>query len=161
VNAGKRRLRVSIAGVDATFSADPALAPAGAARDPQVRPLPVSVADRASGVRRYETTVAGWTFEVTVEDEAHAVLRERAGQAVASSHQHGSDIVRAQIPGRVARLWVAEGDTVEAGQRLLAIEAMKMENEVRAPRAGTVESIRVAPGSSVELRDELLTVTSA
>ena len=44
------------------------------------------------------------------------------------------------------------------GQRLLAIEAMKMENEVRAPRAGTVESIRVAAGSSVELRDELLTV---
>jgi biotin carboxyl carrier protein len=67
-------------------------------------------------------------------------------------------VVRAQIPGRVVRLWVAEGDTVEAGQRLLAIEAMKMENEVRAPRAGTVESIRVAAGSSVELRDELLTV---
>ena len=43
------------------------------------------------------------------------------------------------------RLWVAEGDTVEAGQRLLAIEAMKMENEVRAPHAGTVESIAVEP----------------
>jgi len=43
-------------------------------------------------------------------------------------------VITAQIPGRVVRLWVAEGDTVEAGQRLLAIEAMKMENEVRAPR---------------------------
>ena len=70
----------------------------------------------------------------------------------------GSAVVKAQIPGRVVRLWVAEGDTVEAGQRLLAIEAMKMENEVRAPRAGTVESIRVAADSSVELGDELLTV---
>ena len=65
-------------------------------------------------------------------------------------------MVKAQIPGRVGRLWVAEGDTVEAGQRLLAIEAMKMENEVRAPHAGTVESVRVAAGSSVELGDELL-----
>ena len=56
-----------------------------------------------------------------------------------------SDVVKAQIPGRVVRLWVEEGDTVEAGQRLLAIEAMKMENEVRAPRAGTVESDRGWP----------------
>jgi biotin carboxyl carrier protein len=62
------------------------------------------------------------------------------------------------MPGRVARLWVVEGATVEAGQRLLAIEAMKMENEVRAPRAGTVASIGVAVDSSVELGDELLTV---
>jgi biotin carboxyl carrier protein len=56
----------------------------------------------------------------------------------------------------VIRLWVAQGDVVEPGQRLLAIEAMKMENEVRAPHAGTIEHIAVEPGSSVELRDELL-----
>jgi biotin carboxyl carrier protein len=123
-----------------------------------VRELPRTADDRASGVHRYETTVDGWVFGVTVEDEPRALLRERAGQGSEAGRRHGSDVIKAQIPGRVVRLWVAEGDTVEAGQRLLAIEAMKMENEVRAPRAGTVESIRVAAGSSIELRDELLTV---
>ncbi len=105
---------------------------------------------------RYETTVDGWVFEVAVEDEPRALLREKAGQGAEGGARKASDTIRAQIPGRVVRLWVAEGDTVEAGQRLLAIEAMKMENEVRAPHAGTVESIAVEPGGSVELRDELL-----
>jgi biotin carboxyl carrier protein len=62
------------------------------------------------------------------------------------------------MTGRVVRLWVAEGDTVDAGQRLLAIEAMKMENEVRAPRAGVVASIGVAVDDDVEHGDELVTV---
>ena len=125
---------------------------------PGVRDLPRTADDRASGVRRYETTVEGWVFEVAVEVESRAELRERAGQGSQRRGHQGSDVVKAQIPGRVVRLWVAEGDTVESGQRLLAIEAMKMENEVRAPRAGTVESIRVAAESSVELGDELLAV---
>jgi acetyl-CoA/propionyl-CoA carboxylase biotin carboxyl carrier protein len=58
----------------------------------------------------------------------------------------------------VARVWVSEGEQVEEGQRLLAIEAMKMENEIRAPHAGTIQSLRVAPGARVEREDELLTV---
>ena len=125
-------------------------------RQPEVRVLPRSADDRAAGIHRYETTIAGWVFEVTVEDEPRALLREKAGQGAGAGGRKGSDTVRAQIPGRVVRLWVEVGDAVEAGQRLLAIEAMKMENEVRAPHAGTVESIAVDPGSSVELRDELL-----
>ena len=64
----------------------------------------------------------------------------------------GSVVIKAQIPGRVVRLWVADGDTVEAGQRLLAIEAMKMENEVRAPRAGTDRGDPVAPGKQRRAR---------
>ena len=51
---------------------------------------------------------------------------------------------------------VAAGDAVEAGQRLLSVEAMKMENELRAPRAGTVERIAVAAGQTVELGDTLV-----
>ena len=66
--------------------------------------------------------------------------------------------MRAQIPGRVVKVWVAEGDTVEAGQRLLAIEAMKMENEIHAPHAGTVKSVKVEPGTLVERNDALLTL---
>jgi oxaloacetate decarboxylase alpha subunit len=154
---GHLRLRIEGAAEEA-FHRDPAELGAPRGRQPEVRTLPLSADDRAAGVRRFETTVDGWVFEVAVEDEPRALLREQAGQAAGRGGPAGSDHVKAQIPGRVVRLWVAEGDTVEAGQRLLAIEAMKMENEVRALRGGTVESIRVAPGSSVELGDELLTV---
>ena len=125
-------------------------------RPTQVRAAERSADDRAAGVHRYETTIDGWVFRVAAEDEPRALLREKAGQGSGGGRRHGSDEVRAAIPGRVVRLWVAEGDTVEAGQRLLAVEAMKMENEVRAPRAGTVEDIHVAAGDSVELGDELL-----
>ena len=153
------RLRLSVEpDADVVFDVGPddISSPSGA--EPEVRELERIVADRATGVRRYETTVDGWVFEVAVEPAARAVLRQRAGQVSQREGRAASDIVKAQIPGRVVRLWVAEGDTVETGQRLLAIEAMKMENEVRAPRAGTVASIRIAAGSSVELGDELLTV---
>ena len=85
-------------------------------------------------------------------------LRMLAGQGAEGASRRGSDTVRAQIPGRVVRLWVSDGDTVETGQRLLAIEAMKMENEVRAPHAGTVERVHVSVDGSVELNDELITL---
>ena len=156
--AREERLRLSIEQLEDTiFDLAPGdVDPAG--RGVEVRDVAASEDDRAAGVRRFEATVDGWVLEVAVESTSRAILRERAGQGNERQGQHGSDVVKAQIPGRVVRLWVAEGDTVEAGQRLLAIEAMKMENEVRAPRAGTVEAVKVAAGGGVELGDELLTV---
>jgi biotin carboxyl carrier protein len=115
--------------------------------------------DRAIGRRRYEVIVDGWRFEVTSEPAARAQLRDKALRAAAEHHVASDATLRAQIPGRVARLWVEEGQQVELGERLLAIEAMKMENEIRAPHAGTVHSIRVEPGARVEREDELLTVS--
>ncbi|MEX1295178.1 MAG: biotin/lipoyl-containing protein [Candidatus Limnocylindrales bacterium] len=157
MNDHRGHLRVHVDGVSGeTYHRDPAEVGPPAGRQPEVRVLPLSAHDRAAGVHRYETTVEGWVFEVRVEDEPRALLREKAGQGIGAAGRKGSDTIRAQIPGRVVRLWVAEGDVVEAGQRLLAIEAMKMENEIRAPHAGTVEHVAVEPGSSVELRDELL-----
>ena len=103
-------------------------------------------------------TVDGWVLSVGVESASRAMLRERATQAAAATGPTGRAVVKAQIPGRVVRLWVAAGETVEKGQRLLAIEAMKMENEVRSPRAGVVESISAVIGNAVELGDELLVV---
>ncbi len=150
-------LQLHIDGVtDEAYHRDPAEVGPPQGRQPEVRVLPQTADDRAAGIHRYETTVDGWVFEVGVEDEPRALLRQKAGQGAGAGGRKGSDTIRAQIPGRVVRLWVAEGDVVEAGQRLLAIEAMKMENEVHAPHAGTVESIAVEAGSSVELRDELL-----
>jgi biotin carboxyl carrier protein len=167
VSASRSGLRLTVAGLEEAplhrtthghVSGTAAASIAGHAPAPEVRVLPRTAADRASGVARYEVTVDGWVLVVAVEDEQRAQLRERATAGAARRGVVGSDVVHAAIPGRVVRLWVAEGDTVEAGQRLLAIEAMKMENEVRAPRAGMVTAIRVAPGDAVELRDELLTV---
>lgn len=150
-------LRLHVDGVsDEAFHRDPVAVGDPKGRQPEVRVLAQSADDRATGIHRYETTVDGWVFEVRVEDEPRALLREKAGQGTDAGDRKRSDTIHTQIPGRVVRLWVSVGDIVEAGQRLLAIEAMKMENEVRAPHAGTVESIAVEPGSSVELRDELL-----
>ncbi len=53
---------------------------------------------------------------------------------------------------------VAAGDDVAAGQQLLAVEAMKMENELRAPRDGTIERVAVAVGQNVELGDLLVVI---
>ena len=53
---------------------------------------------------------------------------------------------------------VAAGDDVVAGQRLLAVEAMKMENELRSPRAGTVDRVATAVGQTVELGDPLVVI---
>ena len=157
MNDHRGHLRLHVDGItDEAFHRDPDEVGAPEGRQPEVRAMRQSADDRAGGIHRYETTVDGWVFEVSVEDEPRALLREKAGQGAGAGGRKGSDTIRAQIPGRVVRLWVEEGDAVEAGQRLLAIEAMKMENEVRAPHAGTVERVAVEAGSSVELNDELL-----
>ncbi len=54
------------------------------------------------------------------------------------------------MPGKVVALLVAEGDVVEAGQGVIVVEAMKMENELKAAAAGTVASIEVAVGAAVQ-----------
>ncbi len=79
----------------------------------------------------------------------------RDQDALAARPRSGDGRVRAPIPGLVSRLLVAEGEVVEAGQPLLVLEAMKMENEIRAPRAGTVVEIAVTPGQTVAGREFL------
>jgi biotin carboxyl carrier protein len=129
-----------------------------AARGESVHRLPATAEDRAEGRTRLEVVVGGWLFEATVESAARAELHDRAAGEAAARQAKSEVTLLAQIPGRVVRLWVAEGDHVEAGQRLLAIEAMKMENEVRAPHAGTVRDIRIQVGALVERQFELLTI---
>ena len=121
-------------------------------------PLPASAGDRAEGIRRFEVVVDGWLFEASAEPAARAELRDRVATQAAEHKATARLTLRAQIPGRVVRLWVAQGEIVERGQRLLAIEAMKMENEIRAPQAGVVEDIRIQAGDRVEREDELLSL---
>ena len=120
-------------------------------------PTPAIRPPDADGRRLVEVVVDGWRFELLVEDDARATLRERATR----EHDHGTSggdalEIRAIIPGRIASIAVAPGDTVEAGQTLLAVEAMKMQNELRAPRGGTVVSVPARSGATVELGDVLV-----
>jgi biotin carboxyl carrier protein len=153
-------LRLTVLG-DPDMVVEQAPAPRTAASNafpPEVRSLAPTAEERSAGQARYEVTIDGWVLQVRVEPAARAALRERARRGAAASRAHVREVVRARIPGRVVRLWVEPGQAVSAGERLLAVEAMKMENEVRAPRAGTVASISVQVGQPVELGSELVTL---
>jgi biotin carboxyl carrier protein len=84
----------------------------------------------------------------------------RAGPADAASGtaQRQSVRVVAPMPGRITRVLVKAGDTVSARQGLVVVEAMKMENELRAPRAGTVVEVRATAGAPVEANTVLIVI---
>ncbi len=116
----------------------------------------VGVAD-ALGRQHIEVVVDGWRFETVVEDADRAELRERATRDRTDIVALDGPLeVRAIIPGRVVEVRVTAGDVVEAGQALLVVEAMKMQNELRAPRSGAVTRVVAAVGSTVEVGDLLL-----
>jgi acetyl/propionyl-CoA carboxylase alpha subunit len=79
--------------------------------------------------------------------------RARAARA-AGAADHGGDL-RAPMPGRVRRVARAEGETVERGQVVLVLEAMKMEHAIRAPRDGVLRAVRVKEGDLVDAGVEL------
>lgn len=84
-------------------------------------------------------------------------IRDRA---VTVSRPRSSDgRVKAPIPGLINRILVNVDDHVEAGQSLLVLEAMKMENEIRAPRAGVVSAVHVKPGQDVRLGVLMMEIT--
>jgi biotin carboxyl carrier protein len=138
---------------DEPLTVDPGEAPASAANVVVGR---IGALDR-DGRRVVEVVVDGWRFELVVEAEARATLRERASRDRTAAGAAGGPLeIRAIIPGRIVAVAVAAGDTVEAGQTLLAVEAMKMQNELRAPRAGTVTRVPAGVGATVELGDVLV-----
>ncbi len=108
------------------------------------------------GPSRVEVVVDGWRFEFEVEDADRAALRARATNTQGARTQHGPTEVRAIIPGRILTVAVTPGDAVTAGQQLLTVEAMKMQNELRSPRDGTVERVAVGPGATVDPGDVLV-----
>jgi len=80
-----------------------------------------------------------------------------AAKAVPQANQDsGNGIVTAQMPGTVVEIHVHQGDKVSRGQKLLILEAMKMENEIVAPTDGIVRDIQVAKGASVNAGDILV-----
>ena len=84
--------------------------------------------------------------------------RKRATAARASSGHAGSGTVAAPMQGTIVKVLVAQGDTVELGQTLLVLEAMKMENNIVADTEGTVSELRVSTGQSVGTGDVLAVI---
>ena len=111
-----------------------------------------------AGVPRVEVVLDGWRFVFEVEDAELADLRARAERDRAGIQVGGAPVeIRAIIPGRVVAVAVGPDDEVAAGQPLLVVEAMKMQNELRAPRAGTVRRVLATVGATIEI-GELLVV---
>jgi biotin carboxyl carrier protein len=106
--------------------------------------VPPDLGAVASGHRSY----------IRVESE-----RLRAAEQAKKSTVGGGDrVVKSPMPGRVVKVLVAKGDVVQIGQGLLVLEAMKMENEVKAKVAGTVAEVHVAQGATVEGNAKLVTL---
>jgi len=103
----------------------------------------------------YRVMLGSHIFDVKVADERQLRLAGEQGALVAPT---GDLVVKAPIPGLVTRVLVNEGDEVEADQPLAILEAMKMENELRAQRAGVVSEIKIKPGENVEQGAELFVI---
>jgi glutaconyl-CoA/methylmalonyl-CoA decarboxylase subunit gamma len=100
-----------------------------------------------------EVWVSGQRVSAHVES-----ARMRAAAGLRGNGAEKSGVLTSPMPGKVVKLLVREGDTVEVGAPLVVVEAMKMENELGAPRAGVVQTVHVKPGDTVEGGAKLVTV---
>lgn len=85
--------------------------------------------------------------------------RSWGGRRHGSVEAEGRQQIVAPMPGKVVRLLVKSGDRVEAGQGLLVVEAMKMQNEIRSPKSGAVERVLAKEGQAVNAGDVLCVVS--
>lgn len=102
----------------------------------------------------YRVLVDGRTYRINLIDER----RVRLGGVQSGIQLEGRQEVSVPMPGKVIAVLVGEGDTVEKGQGLVIVEAMKMENEVRSPVSGKVKEVKVKPGEALEAGAVLVVV---
>ena len=110
--------------------------------------------------------VDGRPHEIVIDPDLHWVrtrtglhrleLRDLEARVPRPASRDGR--VKSPIPGVIKRLFVRPGDAVEADQPLLILEAMKMENEIRAPRAGRISRLNVNEGQTVALHEVLIEI---
>jgi biotin carboxyl carrier protein len=135
-------------------------------------PLDADAVEVSPGV--YSILLHGESFEVRIEkvgSELRAIApgreykiairdprewkRNRGGATEAEGRQQ----VSAPMPGKVVRILVATGDQVQAGQGLMVVEAMKMQNEIRTPKSGKIERLSVTEGQTVNAGEVVAVVT--
>ena len=95
----------------------------------------------------YTLEIDGYKYAVDAIDERTRAIRDMTARAAGAS---GPAPLKAPMPGLIVRVNVQVGDVVQVGQGLVVMEAMKMENELRAMTAGTVKSVLIEPGKAVE-----------
>jgi len=153
VARGDRRIDVTVRKIGDRF----ALAVDGASYDVEFVPVATglhallcsdgrtfAVASRNEGPGAWRISLGDREFHIKLRDPLE---REVAGRSFAAS---GPQEVRAPIPGKVVSVAVAVGDEIKAGQPLVVLEAMKMQNQICAEGPGMVESVAVTPGMTVE-----------
>lgn len=106
--------------------------------------------ERGNGM--FDVAVNGVAYPVTVSDP------RRWTPGGAASDTSGPRKIIASMPGKVVKLLVQEGDEVEAAQGLVIVEAMKMQNALKSPKAGRVAVIEVAEGGSVAAGETLVVI---
>jgi biotin carboxyl carrier protein len=118
--------------------------------------LSILIEGKAYEIKRERTAVDlhFWVGPVRYNAEVRDPRSLRSRKA-AGSDDAGPKKLVAPMPGKVVRLLVAEKDAVEAGQGILVVEAMKMQNEIKSPKKGTVQKIVVMEGASVNPADVL------
>ncbi len=120
--------------------------------DDQPMVLPI---ERGSRTGHWALTLHGERIEADVVDERTRHIRSLVGE---TDRNHAVGTVRAPMPGLVVRIPVKPGDYVRAGQGLVVLEAMKMENELKAPADGVVRAVHVSAGAAVEKGQALVEV---
>jgi len=104
-----------------------------------------------------QATVNGIAYAFQVQERIEGPSAEAAARVVrAAAEEAGA--VTAIMPGKIIRVLVKEGDEVQEGDVLCVLEAMKMENELRAGKSGMVKEVTVEPGSDVEMGEVLVVV---
>jgi biotin carboxyl carrier protein len=111
----------------------------------------IRIAPRPDGTLTLHTGLAEYQAEVT---DPRSWRGRRHGAVEAEGRQQ----ITAPMPGKVVRLLVKQGDSVEAGQGLLVVEAMKMQNEIRSPKSGKIEKLVAKEGQPVNAGEVLLWV---
>ena len=111
-------------------------------------------------MKSYTITVNGTAYEVTVEETGSVSAPAAAPKAAAPAAGAGAGAVKvtASVPGKVVKVAASVGQAVKAGDSVVILESMKMEIPVVAPQDGTIASIDVAEGASVENGDTLATM---
>jgi biotin carboxyl carrier protein len=147
-------------GGEARYLLRGAIETSGAASVAEVMPGVFSV---LLGNRSFEVRLeqASDSFEVWTGSERHAVLLSDVRDRPARGKRAGAAgpvELRAQMPGKVINLLVQLGAAVRAGQGLMVVEAMKMQNEMKSPKDGIISKIHAAEGATVAAGEALLVV---
>ncbi|HEX8472780.1 MAG TPA: biotin/lipoyl-containing protein [Pyrinomonadaceae bacterium] len=132
------------------------------ARETEAGAFLLFVDGRVYECRATRASAAGGASEVQIGDEVFRVAlfdpKRLRGARGAGAEASGRAQVAASMPGKVVRVLVAEGALVEAGDGLVVVEAMKMQNELKSPKSGTVVEVRAEAGATVNAGDVLIVV---